>query len=115
MAHITGSVLFVKADALSGFPEVVQKFVDDYFKPIEIFGVECFYAFRELDGRRDGAKYGDGKRKGVAPSHSFYLREKVDGELSLYDWLEKMVNNKDEPSIFQLTEHWEDGRHVNYD
>ncbi|MBP6949209.1 MAG: hypothetical protein KBC41_04235 [Candidatus Pacebacteria bacterium] len=113
MAQVTGSVLFMKVEAVPRFPKVVQCFVERYFKETEIFGVRCYYAFRELDGAK--VSFGRTQRKGVAPSHSIYLKEKVDDEISLFDWLEKKIKDKSNQDVFEITEYWDDGRYVDYD
>ena len=110
MAQVTGSVLFIKADAVSGFPQVVQDFVEKYFDTTELFGVACFYAFRELEGACDGSH-----KKGIAPSHSVHLRAQVEEGITLYDWLKTMVNNNNQTDVFELTKYWDDGRYEECD
>jgi len=116
MAHVSSSILFVNADALASFPKPVQDFVNKYFKITKISRVEWFYAFRELDGRKDLYLGNKGEiKKGIAPSHTLHLNAKVDGDVTLYDWFQNMLQDENEERIFELTEFWEDNHYVEYD
>jgi hypothetical protein len=115
MAQVTGSILFVKVDAVPIFPQVVKDFIEKYFKETEILGVKHYYAFRELNGVKDCNGFNCSPKKGVAPSHFCHLSEKVDDVTTLYAWLEKMLEDKNQTNIFALTEYWDDGRFVDYD
>ena len=104
MSNQRGRIMLVKADMLSSYPQAFQDYVNKFFDPCNIGGVQYFFAFLTSDG--DRTRY-ERRQKGVAPTSSFFSVE-VDKDVSLFDWILKKCEDP-KSGIIDLSRNWDDG------
>lgn len=106
MARKSGELMLVKAALLPTYPLAFQEYVGRYFERRIILGVDCFYAFRDLNGHSVHAGF---KCAGIAPSQHGYLRKEVSDGVDLSSWLERICSDKQQDGIVCLRNAWNDG------
>lgn len=108
MSHRSESVMFVRAAALSTFPEAFQKYIFSFFRVQEICGVQFYVAFQALS-----LSSGQRASSGVAPCHMlnvdhFGRQNGMEENESLYAWImEKAKESPQDIGYFRAT--WDDG------
>lgn len=105
MSNQRGSIMLVKADMLSSYPQAFQDYVNKFFDPCDIGGVKYLFAFLTSDG--DRTRY-ERRQKGVAPSHSVHLSTKVERDKNLFNWIFEKCEDP-ESGIMRLSRDWDDG------
>jgi hypothetical protein len=98
--HKSSDFIAITNDTLLKAPIALQKYVRRFFRREEIFGKDCWVAFRVLD-------LPDANVQGVAPSHSTEVNCFAEGlpkGTKLYDVIKELEKNP--RSCFSFSAEW---------